>query len=101
MNILLFAQTTATSGSQPAIEVRLSPERPAVQALLAVDGVFNGATVGLEMRPPIAPFLWIAADDVIFTSAGIKAIWVKAGWSLRATVTSPGATTSINAGIDY
>jgi hypothetical protein len=66
---------------------------------VVVNGTFDGATVTIEVSPNLGT-TWIPTT-VTFTSAGVQNFVSGVGFSHRATVSSAGASTSLNTWIGY
>ncbi len=61
-------------------------------------GTFDGATVGLEIKPNGGAD-WITESDMEFTEEGIKALLVPHSMQIRGTVASAGGSTDITMGV--
>ena len=96
MGNLFTAQTTDTAGAQNTVELKNLASQQYVTVW--VTGTFDSASVGLEIKPYGAP-AWITESDMTFTEAGAKALLVPHKMEVRGTVSSAGASTSINMGV--
>ena len=93
MITLLSEQTADTDGSQDY--ETFSPLVSGVNSMvLFVEGTFDGATAGLEIKHPTGGD-WIADSDLAFTSAAVKKISLPSGSLVRGYVSSAGASTSL------
>lgn len=96
MSNLFENQTTDTSGSQDTVVLKnLATQQ---YATVWVSGTFDGATVGLEIKPQNSS-AWITESDMEFTEAGVNALLVPHKMEVRGTISSAGSSTSIVMGV--
>ena len=96
MGNLFTAQTADTSGAQNTVELKNLGSQQYV--VVWAEGTFDSASVGLEIRP-YGTTAWITEADMTFTAEGAKALLVPHKMDVRGTVSSAGASTSINMGV--
>lgn len=96
MGNLFESQTTDTTGSQDTVELKNLASQQYV--VVWASGTFDGATVGLEIKPENSS-AWITEPDMEFTTEGARALLVPHKMEVRGTVSGAGASTSVNMGV--
>lgn len=98
MKLLLEDQTTNTTGTQDTLALTsMNPIREYQTAV--VYGDFDGATVTLEFSPDGGTTWITAGTETTFTTAGGGNFYINPTISVRFSVTSADAGTSVTAGI--